>query len=707
MKKRIFTLLLAAVLLFALLPLSAFAETYTPVYVMAYSALEERSGYLMLLDVSGTLYISGPDAAFLAGDMTYEPAGSGAVFRAGNHVAAADGAVLYESRQFFPMETLMETLETMYHYNEAARVLSFAPCTAFPANLYWDCLSVFEGDYGVKMLVDEAGVVLGGLYNILGGLRVDALWGGYTQDLYESAVASIIAGEDSKSDTLELLSDGDKVMGNYGKMLNFTRTDLDNSKNTLAMFGTDVDGFIEAYSIMNKTIPGISVGDALSVLQDVYAVKHANELYVNAVRCGLVETGKRDDLSEAARVVYAKYSSSVKDDSAILLDAFRDYSGDAKADVIKEFLKKKGLNSAYVAAAKLLLDSYGLGQATRAAELTAVAANIQSAAYSAFLKAVREGGSIGGEAAVNMKYCTVLYLRACQYCWSLYGFTDYQSANVAYWQEKTGKAIAALASYDDDALRNFGSVDNASLSPNLPGMSREDPLASVRPTPVPEETPAPVITVTPIPLPTFTPVPAATPVPTPVPTPMPTPKPTAQVFGDHYGLMDDTYLITLRASDLTKIDGGSRFFATVEERILLNDADLDRLHVGDRIAHITVQRLEWTGSGGSRRLLIDDEHYLMRDQYGSDRVSWYLHGANDLYVTVQTIDKEFRVYDNVAEVIDAFTYMAYGGSGPVTLSGLDALFKTRRFQDNPNAQVHLEVTVEGGTVTKVRWDFRP
>ena len=66
-------------------------------------------------------------------------------------------------------------------------VCSFAPCTAFPANLYWDCLSVFEGDYGVKMLVDEAGVMLGGLYNILGGLRVDALWGGYTQDLYESA----------------------------------------------------------------------------------------------------------------------------------------------------------------------------------------------------------------------------------------------------------------------------------------------------------------------------------------------------------------------------------------------------------------------------------------------------------------------------------------------------------------------------------------
>ena len=472
--KTIIKRVLCAVLILAIvfsLPTVVSAET-SLTYVHAYSDADNQHRLLALVEISGSPYINANDALLLSGYEAYQEDSGKATFHYGAHkVEFKDDQKEYDGVYYYPLKELMDALSTRYYYEEATNTLIFITCSTYYENLLADCESVYLDNYTLDFY-EGTGWQLAGVYEILGGMRFDVLWGGYQQEIYKEAVAGIITEADTEN--LSTIKQGDTVMSKLAKILNFVEKDINGIKTYEDFLGTDLDGVIKAYSLLNDLIPGISVKNAIEILEYVQKSSSSAELYSNAVAYGLINNTQISDwnLSHSADLVYAYYGNNKPTYEAVIQSLVDDVRNDILNDIpvgqITVDLIKKAvgselggiyINSAYVKLAKMIFDEMGMKERTSAVMQTVACRNIQEFTINQYINIrslnsyyALEGYSAKNERAKALKYSTILYLRACQYAYSLYEFDDTLGFATNYWKEKTQAAISLISSYSDDEL---------------------------------------------------------------------------------------------------------------------------------------------------------------------------------------------------------------------------------------------------------------
>lgn len=481
--KTIIKRVLSAVLILAIvfsLPTVVSAET-SLTYVHAYSDADNQHRLLALVEISGSPYINANDALLLSGYEAYQEDAGKATFHYGAHkVEFKDNQKEYDGVYYYPLKELMDALSTRYCYEEATNTLIFITCSNYFENLLADCESVYLDNYTLDFY-EGTGWQLAGVYEILGGMRFDVLWGGYQQEIYKEAVAGIITEADTEN--LSTIKQGDSVMSKLAKILNFVEKDINGIKTYEDFLGTDLDGVIKAYSLLNDLIPGISVKNAIEILEYVQKSSSSAELYSNAVAYGLINNTQISDwnLSHSADLVYAYYGNNKPTYEAVIQSLVDDIRNDVlndipvgqiTVDLIKEAVGSElggiYINSAYVKLAKMIFDEMGMKERTSAVMQTVACRNIQEFTINQYINIrslnsyyALEGYSAKNKRAKELKYSTILYLRACQYAYSLYEFDDTLGFATNYWKEKTQEAISLVSSYSDDELGL--TVENSNL----------------------------------------------------------------------------------------------------------------------------------------------------------------------------------------------------------------------------------------------------
>lgn len=456
-----------------------YAEDMPRVTVRAYSDATEQLRPLTLLDYQGTAYINATDALILSGYENHRGINGGILYEFGAHKVAFRGdGLLFAGAPYYPLKELMDALSTRYYFDEAAGTLIFLTCDSYYENLLSDCTDVFLDGYELNFY-KGTGWQLASAYEIIAGLRfIDLVIGKYDQDHYEQAIAGIIAESDESA--LATLKDGNSVMSKLSTLLDFAQTDINGLETYGDLFGTDLDGVIEAYSILNGLIPGVSIKDAVGILEYVEDSAACGEVYPNAVKYGLANNANihNRNLIEATKRVYNYYDTNKPTHEAVISSLLYDVGtgivgeipvGELTADLLKEAVGSSiYINSAYIKLAKLIFDELGMKERTTAVMQTVFCRNIQQAAIEQFLKYRTMDYEMDdpekGEIAKTIKYSTILHLRACQYAYSLYEFDDDPGVafSTQYWKEKTTAAITNISAYSDEELSMI--VDNETLS---------------------------------------------------------------------------------------------------------------------------------------------------------------------------------------------------------------------------------------------------
>jgi len=428
------------------------------------------------------------------------------------------------------------------------------------------------------------------------------------------------------------------------------------------------------------------LGSTIEAAQRIVAAQHAKELYVNAVRAGIVDNKVNPLLAMAAKDVMRYFDGNTPEWQAMLWDYAETVGGNVGEkllpSVMLEDLRsgtnlKFMVNGTYVKVFKMIMDSTGLGAQTKAVEMTRTCRVIQDQASDAFHDSIKNDANAVSYVAdpVKMKYSTILYLRACQYAYEQYEFDKTLGPHVRTKTEQCAEAIREIAAYDDEELTM--TVDNPVLQ-----------LGNMNVT----------ISQTPSPTPVPTDAVAATPTPTPR-------KPKEFLFSD-CAIADGEYKVTVSKDELRTISGGWSITAEVYEKIGIDQDAMNELQVGDTIGGYAVEKMEWQKGMWQQQMWISEEYYLLK---GYDGV-WYLHMRDDdLFVLRKNKQREMHILRDQAELYDNFTYTMYGqGSQMQRIDELEDYFATPYYTDGMgNRPLELFVTVSAGVVTKVVWEYRP
>ena len=401
---RLLCCILTLAMLVTALPEPVHAQNQRFVTMTAQEIKNGKSGTLILLENNGEAYIDVEDAMYLACADNCEDLGEGKGYvfsfdRA--KVRTSLESVKIDGSTYYPLKELMDTLRCVYVYNETQQTLFVQPGTAYANNLYLDCEEIYQEGYSLTLIENKAGAALGAAFNIIGDLRVDALWGAYQKEKYEETVAGIL--QTKPNETAELYSQGDELAMVMTDMWRGLATSPDGSKHGIPVYGVDGDGFAEAYDRLNELIPGIEVGDIWGILQRVKSAQDAEEIYVKAVRQCLTGENARygsDVLQDATDEVMNYYDKNKPAAVSIVEDVVGDIVGGIAEDkmtskfVREEIYKKIGtgttgpgtINAAYVKLAKVMAEQvFGMDGKTKAAEQTVICSEIQRCARNSYL----------------------------------------------------------------------------------------------------------------------------------------------------------------------------------------------------------------------------------------------------------------------------------------------------------------------------------
>lgn len=479
-------LILIFVLSFAL-PAAATEETEPGIYftVHAFTDAGDIDLLPMLMLKDGQIYIGASDARILAGYDTEEGYTQCVKFTRGAHSVNVEDYILTNNDYYLPFEQTMDALSCVCNYDEDAETLVCLTTSYYYEDMLEECKKVFDGNYLIDFY-EGTGWQLAKVYNVLGGMRLDYLWGTYDREQYEKAVAGMMT--DQKDETIEWLSDCDSMFRKIAKAASAMKKpdDTDQIKTYAELLGSDGPSIITSLNSINKLVPGLSVENELQILQYVKTGEMGITLYPEAVKYGLLENDRldNDDIRVTADSVYAFYDKNRPTTEAVIEAMILDV-GEGVADKLKDvFLKgmkarlgeeaEKWLvnelntvfgtsftgisfSSAWVKFAKVIMDLYwpGLKESTEAVEQAVASRDIQEACINQYQHFLYDGtDSKENDKALKVKYSTILYLRACQYAFSNFSFDDTLSFSVETMKENTQNAISRIAVYEDQQLMN-------------------------------------------------------------------------------------------------------------------------------------------------------------------------------------------------------------------------------------------------------------
>ncbi len=470
--KKLLSVLISAVLLFSSIISVSAEDDYTLVYITAVSSATQSTDILELLEHNGEIYIESQKAATLSNTNITKSFNNIISFENGYFkVDYTDKIISYEGKLYCKLKELMNMLRTRYEYVQNSETLLFKHCTAFQENLYIECEKIIREnkpyDFEVNFLDNVYGVGLATVYNVLKGIRFDYLWGGYQQEQYEKAFANIIKGPENESDLLNLVSDGANIMSDFSTLL-----ELGETQGVYELFGLPYDDIIEIYNVYNKVVPGTGIKDAAEIAQLVYTSQNAYETYANAVYYGAVKNKADASLGDAADYIYSYYRGNAPTALSVYGKVLDNYSTDKIEDIAKESL---GIKSVYIKAAGLVLDAlFGIDNKTSATEQAEICAEIQTVAFDSYnigchnygkryLDAKNATPELLNEAILQIKYSTILYLRACQYAFSNLKSEKGMKSMAEFWDDAASEAIQTVASYEDADLIYVAENDDVKL----------------------------------------------------------------------------------------------------------------------------------------------------------------------------------------------------------------------------------------------------
>ena len=249
-------LALAVLMVLLLMPTSVFAADFKLYSVQAINLETGERGTLVLLEYQGKAYIDPADAAVLASVDGWEmnDENGNLTFKLGAQRVVYKGTYVRDDRNYYPLKELMDTLRCKYAYDETTQTMLFMPCMVFPKDVQTECTRLYSQGFEAQMIKENTGyiftpaLVFASVYNVVGGLRVDQLWGGYTRELYEKAVAGIMAGPENEDVTTEFISDADAILEGIGTLQEFDEVLLGDAAELCYVLNEDIDAFAEIYN---------------------------------------------------------------------------------------------------------------------------------------------------------------------------------------------------------------------------------------------------------------------------------------------------------------------------------------------------------------------------------------------------------------------------------------------------------------------------
>lgn len=452
MRKRIIAVLLVVTVLINNIIFASAEEKKQICYVFAYSTALDEDFILQILNYNDKAYIEVSLAASLAG-MDYTEENNKFIFTKQHHRVeiSQEQAEKYADDFYLPINEIMNALQTTYIYNEENQLV-FIHCTSFIENMRAEVFDILNAtndspDFNLEYLENTWGIGLAAVYNIISNLRVDYLWGGYQREQYATVTANLMLNE--KDDVLELASDGEQIINDLliaGK--------LDGSLEYRDFLGYPYDDYLQAYDIMNEKIPGFSLENCIQILQNICVSLHASELYANGIKYALIDNPRvNGNLKFGVKEVYNYYDENKSTMSAITTEVGEDIINWGLEKGFELTTDYFGVNTIWVEATELLFRKLGVNEKTEAAEQTLICAEIQEISKNTVLSVLsKEVDEIDDKDIMTMKYGTILYLRACQYAYSLYEFDKDLAGASSFWKESTGEKITALAAFDDKDL---------------------------------------------------------------------------------------------------------------------------------------------------------------------------------------------------------------------------------------------------------------
>lgn len=453
MRKRIITVLLVVTLLVNNIIFASAEEEKQICYVSAYSTALDEDFILQILNYNGKAYIEVSLAASLAG-MDYTEENNKLIFTKQHHKVeiSQEQAEKYANDFYLPINEFMDALQTTYIYNDENQLV-FIHCTSFIENMRAEVFDILNAtndspDFSLEYLENTWGIGLAAVYNIISNLRVDYLWGNYQKEQYETVIANLMLNQ--KNDILELVSDGDQLISD---LLMAGR--LDDSLELREFLGYPYDDYLEVYNILTEEIPGLSVEEGLQIAQNIDVSLHASELYANGVKYALVENPSVTGyFRDGVRTVYNYYDKNKSTVNAVIFEVRENIRNWHLKKKFEEFsMNYFQVNTIWIKATELLFRKLGVNEKTEAAEQTLICSEIQEISKKAVLSVLsKDVNEMDNEDIMTMKYGTILYLRACQYAYSLYEFDKDLAGASSFWKEKTEQKIADLAEFDDKEL---------------------------------------------------------------------------------------------------------------------------------------------------------------------------------------------------------------------------------------------------------------
>ena len=419
--------------------------------VIAYSSTQEDGFWLQLLDVDGTAYILDIDATLVApyDEVQFTP--NGATYVYGKHTVKYTGNIeTYNGGEYYNLQELMNLLNVRYDYVAESQTIMFNSAISYKENLIEDCDSIYADYYGLDYLDNPAYYGLGAAYNIIGGFRIDFLWGNYQTEMREEVVVNIMAADQNAESFVDLLNKGDS----FAKKAITVYKGLNDATSGIERYSDLLDcpeaEWLKAYDKVSKGGGVFGFSDFLDIAQLAYDAQGAYSTYATAVKYGLVKNNNMkyigdDCLKTAANNVYSYYEQETHVFSDMFADTVKTAGNNITTKAVKDIIKRgTGYKGNITKLVKLFADeALQMKEMTTAVEHTHICATIQEAAMLQY-KASND--------PLTKKYCTILYLRACQYAYSLYEFDPTLSWSAEYWKDKTQQAIETLVVYSDAEL---------------------------------------------------------------------------------------------------------------------------------------------------------------------------------------------------------------------------------------------------------------
>ncbi len=498
---------------------AVYAESEGSYYVSAYTTTKAYSGEMEARNIlvecrdnNNRTYILLDDVCFICGmELTYNEDGAPVLSYGRHSVQLGNDRIEVGGKTYYPLKETMDSLQAKYTINENGELI-FIPCTSFIENLI-DDVTRFVGtsdqdtDFSVKFFDNTWGVLAGAAYNVILGMRyVDVATGDYEKEQYEKAIVGIIATKACESEVIEAISDCDKSISGLYKIGSMKFGKNDKSWLEIGNFlGYGESEFLTRYHEMNNVIPGLGIDDQVSIVRHIYAVQHASELYLNAVDYGLVQnTSLRNKekckdgylIKSVADEVFASYDKNKSTEEQIIDQYMKELQNELggfknQKDISDKLLGvsiSDGRNEILIGVFKLLLDEYGVSSGPNAAEQGAIAASIQNAAKQNILSLLRYSDRMvdksvpykgySARTATKLKYSAILYLKACNYAYSLCAFDDSLKGACDIMDARTSEAISRLAKYDDGQLEAIVNNELTYIDPSIRSNAKINDLAS-------------------------------------------------------------------------------------------------------------------------------------------------------------------------------------------------------------------------------------